>query len=183
MLVVCFSLTVGCTSVRMTMTARSRMEQKLLVSALDRAVSQTDVRRFAGKRVALELFGLVKDDLPFTKAFIHVWLGKHGIQIVQDPEKADLKIKILAPVLAVDKSETLFGTPEFTFLGIPVPAIAFYRDVRNEGSAEIRIYAFDGQTGKFVEEIPASVGEAKYNRITILFVISWSSTDPGKKPN
>lgn len=182
MFVVFSFLTVGCTSVRMTMTPRSRIEQKLLVSALDRAVSQLDVKRFEGKRVTLELYGLAEYDLPFAKAFIHVWLGKQGIQVVQDQKEVDLRLKVLATVLAVDQSETLFGTPEFSFLGIPIPAIALYRDVRNQGYAEIRVYAFDRQTGKLVEEIPASVGEARYDHITILFIISWTSSDFGKKP-
>jgi hypothetical protein len=166
----------------MTMTPRSRIEQKLLVSALDRAVSQLDVKRFNGKTVALELHGLAEDDLPFAKAFVHVWLGKQGIRVVKDQKKIDLRLKVLATVLAVDQSETLFGTPEFTFLGIPIPSIALYRDVRNQGHAEMRVYAFDRQTGELVVEIPESIGEARYNQITILFIIKWTSSDIDKKP-
>ncbi len=176
-------LAVGCTSVRMTITPRSRMEQELLVMALDRAVYHLDVQSLVGKRVALELFGLAKDDLPFAREFINVWLWKQGIQVVQDQQKVDLKLKVLAKVLAVDQSETLVGTPEFTFIGIPIPAIAIYRDIRNEGHAKIQIYAFDAQTGKLVDELPESVGKANYDQYTVLFVINWTLTDLDKKPD
>jgi hypothetical protein len=33
-----------------------------------------------------------------------------------------------------------------------------------------------------LEEIPVGIGEAKYDRNTILFIIGWASTDLDKKP-
>jgi hypothetical protein len=85
-------------------------------------------------------------------------------------------------VLAVDQSETLLGTPEFTILGIPIPAIVIYRNIRNRGRAELKMYAFDASSEMLVDEIPLGIGEAKYDRNTILFIISWASTDLDKKP-
>ena len=175
-------LMMNCTSVRVTMTPRSSLEQKLLVQGLERAVSQLPIEQFRGKRVALELAGLAKDDLPFTKEFIRVWLIKNGIQVINDQKDIDLRFKVFANVLAVDQSETLFGTPEFTILGIPIPAIVIYRNIRNRGRAELKMYAFDQSSEILVDEIPVGVGEAKYDKNTILFIISWASTDLDKKP-
>lgn len=175
-------LITGCSSVRMTMTQRSILEQQLIVRGLERAVSQIHIEQFTGKRVALEMAGLVKDDLPFAKEFVHVWLAKHGVQVVQDQKEIDLRLKVFARVLAVDQSEILLGTPEFIFLGLPVPALVIYRNVRNRGRVELQMYALDERSETLVDELPVGIGEAKYHRYTILLFFSWSSTDLNKKP-
>lgn len=175
-------LIIGCTSVRITMTPRSSLEQQLLVQGLERAMAQINIDRFKGKRVALELVGLTKDDLSFTKESVRIWMAKHGIRIDQDQKEIDLILKVFARVLAVDQSETLFGTPEFFLLGIPIPAIVIYRNIRNRGRADLQIYAWDERSEMLVDELPIGIGETKYDQYTILFIISWTSTDLDKKP-
>jgi hypothetical protein len=161
----------------MTESPRSILEQKLLVQGMERALSEIDLKPLEDKAVSLEVVGLAKDDVPFAEAYMRMWLIKNGVIVVRSPAKSDLSIKVLLPVLAVDSAETLFGTPEFVFLGIPVPAIAIYRNVRNRGRTEVQMYALD-QTGEvLVGEFPAGIGVAKYDRYTVLFVISWISTD------
>jgi hypothetical protein len=178
---VILSTTVGCTSLRMTMTPRSIMEQQLIVMAIERAVSQLDTQKLTGKRVTMELYGLAIDDLPFAREFVNVWLWKNGVKVVQDKEEADIRLKGFAKVLAVDQAETLFGTPQFSLLGIPIPAIAIYRNLRNRGLAEIQIYAIDDKKEVLVDEIMEGIGKAKHDRFTILFVFSWTSSDLDKK--
>jgi len=179
--VILSTLTVGCTSLRMTMTPRSIMEQQLIVLAIERAVSQLDTQKLTGKRVTMELYGLAKDDLPFARELVNVWLWKNGVKVVQDKEEADIRLKGFAKVLAVDQAETLFGTPQFSLLGIPIPAIAIYRNLRNRGLAEIQIYAIDDKEEVLVDEIMEGIGKAKHDRFTILFVFSWTSSDLDKK--
>ncbi len=175
------ALTVGCTSRRMTKTPHSITEQQLIVMAIERAVSQIDTQKIVGKRVTVELYGLVKDDLPFAREFLKIWLWKNGVKVVQDKEEADIKLKAFAKVLASDQTETLVGTPEFSLLGIPIPAIAIYKKLRNRGLVEIQIYAIDVRKEVLVGEISEGIGEAKHNRYTVLFVFSWISSDLDKK--
>ena len=175
-------LMMSCSSVRVTMTPRSSLEQQLLVQGLEKATANLHLEPFKGKRVALELTGLAKDDLPFAKEFIRIWLIKNDIQVVNDQKEIDFTLKVLANVLAVDQSETLFGTPEFTLIGIPIPAIVIYRNRRNRGRAELKMYALDQSSGVLVDEIPEGIGEVKYDRFTILFIVNWASSDLEKKP-
>ena len=179
--VILITLTVGCTSLRMTMTPRSIMEQQLIVLAIERAVSQLDTQKLTGKRVTMEFYGLAIDDLPFAREFVNVWLWKNGVKVVQNKEEADIRLKGFAKVLAVDQAETLFGTPQFSLLGIPIPAIAIYRNLRNRGLAEIQIYAIDDKKEVLVDEIMEGIGKAKHDRFTVLFVFSWTSSDLDKK--
>ncbi len=179
--VILSTLTVSCTSLRMTMTPRSIMEQQLIVLAIERAVSQLDTQKLTGKRVTMELYGLAIDDLPFAREFVNIWLWKNGVKVVQDKEEADIRLKGFVKVLAVDQAETLFGTPQFSLLGIPIPAIAIYRNLRNRGLAEIQIYAIDDKKEVLVDEIMEGIGKAKHDRFTVLFIFSWTSSDLDKK--
>ena len=182
----------GCSSVRMTTTERSILEQQLMVQGIARAVDGFDLTQFYGKRVSLEVTGLSDNDVAFTKEYLHVHLGKNGIQVVTDKNiyldkngiqmvtdtaDVDFKIKVLAPVLAVDQAETLVGTPQFTFLGIPIPAIVIYRKVSNKSHAEIEMYVYDAKTDAMTTALPLGVGKAAFNSYTVLFIISWTSTD------
>ncbi len=185
----------GCSSVRMTTTDRSILEQQLMVQGIARALDGFDVTQFYGKRVTLEVTGLCEEEVAFTRDYLQVHLGKNGIQVVTDQKDGELKlgenniqvitdqkdvelkIKVLAPVLAVDQSETLLGTPQFTFLGIPIPAIVLYRKVSNQSRAEIEMYVYDAKTDIMTTALPAGVGVANFDSYTVLFVISWTSTD------
>jgi len=82
----------------------------------------------------------------------------------------------------VDQAEVLLGTPEFMFFGIPIPAIAFYRHLLNRGRVDLQMYIFDQKLETLIDELPVSLGKAKYDRYTILFIISWTSSDLDKKP-
>ena len=175
-------LMAGCTSIRMTQTPRSILEQQLEVQALERAISQLPIKQLKGKSVSLELFGLNENDLPFAVELIHVWLVKQGVYVAQDQETIDLRLKVFAKVLAVDQAEVLLGTPEFMFFGIPIPAIAFYRHLLNRGRVDLQMYIFDQKLETLIDELPVSLGKAKYDRYTILFIISWTSSDLDKKP-
>ena len=182
----------GCSSVRMTTTERSILEQQLMVQGIARALDGFDLTQFYGKRVSLDVTGLSEDEVAFTKEYLHVHLGKNGIQVitdknvymdqngvqvVTDKEDIDLKIKVLAPVLAVDQAETLVGTPQFTFLGIPIPAIVIYRKVSNKSRAEIEMYVYDAKSDTMTTALPLGIGTASFDAYTVLFIISWTSTD------
>lgn len=175
-------LVMSCSSIRMTMTSRSILEEKLLVQGLEKALSGINIESIKGKRVTLNVVGLTKEDIPFAEEYFRIWLIKNGVRVVQDQHESDLSLRVLLNVLAVDNSETLFGTPQFTFLGIPIPAIAIYRNVRNRGRTELQMVTLDNKAETLVEEFPVGIGVAKYDRYTILFVISWTTTDLDIKP-
>ena len=176
-------LMVGCTSIRMTQTTRSALQQQLEIKALVRAVSQLPIEQLRGKSVSLELFGLNKDDLPVAREFLRVWLVRQGVQVVRDLETLDLGLKVFVKVLAVDQTQVLLGTPEFELLGIPIPAIAFYRHLLDYGRADLQMYIFDQKFSTLIDELPVSIGKAKYDQYTVLFLINWTKSDLNSKPD
>ena len=63
------------------------------------------------------------------------WLQSRQVRIVTDPNEAQLHVKVFAPVLGVDQAQSFIGTPAFTvpFLGVTIPEIPVFRDVRHMG--------------------------------------------------
>ncbi len=174
-------LVAGCGSARVTLKARSGLEQQLLVRALERAVARLDLSRLVGKPVALDLFALTEDKA-FAKEFVTARLEQRGVQVVADAAKADLRLKILASVLGVDRSETLLGVPAFTVAVVTVPELALFKWVRYQGLSEVEILVFDGRSDRFVDAVPAGVGKAMYDEFTVLILISFTRSDLDEGP-
>ncbi len=174
-------LVAGCGSARVTLKARSGLEQQLLVRALERAVARLDLSRLVGKPVALDLFALTEDKA-FAKEFVTARLEQRGVHVVADAAKADLRLKILASVLGVDRSETLLGVPAFTVAVVTVPELALFKWVRYQGLSEVEILVFDGRSDRFVDAVPAGVGKAMYDEFTVLILISFTRSDLDEGP-
>jgi len=176
-------LAAGCTTTRVTQTQRSGIEQELLVRSVERAAARLDLSHVAGRRVALDLYALTGDQA-FAKEFIAAQLTARGIEVVPDPGKSDLRLKIFATVLGVDHSETLVGTPATAvpLVGIPIPEIALFKWARNRGHSEVKIFAYDPHTDKFIAALPASAGRAKFDEYTILLAISFTRDDLEEEP-
>ena len=93
-----------------------------------------------------------------------------------DPE---LRLKVFAPVIAVDRGHSFFGTPSFTvpIIGFSVPEIAVFKDLRHLGHAEIKISTTNAHTGEFVAESSTAIGKAHHDDYTFLIVIHFTHSD------
>ncbi|HXJ83898.1 MAG TPA: hypothetical protein VMS64_35085 [Candidatus Methylomirabilis sp.] len=177
-------------------TQPSGITQQLLIRALERGLNQLDVRRLSGRTVDVDVFvqagnsGVVSSGFDyrgvasqgyvnqaFIKEFVVVWLKAHGVRTVTSAP--NLKLKVFASVLGTDRGETFIGIPAFQapILNVPVPEIALFKWVRNRGQSELRVFALDGRTEDFVEQLPVGVGHSKADDFTVLLFIGFSSTD------
>ena len=171
-------LAAGCSARQVTLTDRSGIEQELLVRSLERAVAGLDVSRLTGRRVALELYALTKDQA-FARQFVAARLERRGVDVTADTSQADLRLKVFATVLGVDRGETLLGIPalQVPVVAVPIPEIALFKWVRHRGAAEIQVYAYEPRTDRLVGDVPAALGRSKYDQFTVLLVIGFTVTD------
>jgi hypothetical protein len=172
-------LLAGCSaSSQVTHSPRSSIEQRLLVRSLDRSLNQLDTLALQGRTVAVDFYGLTPDK-DFAKEFCIAWLQGRKIRVVTDPPKAEVRLKIFAPALAVDRGQAFFGVPAVTvpFLGFTVPELALFKSATHEGYAEIQMYVIDSVSGDFLTRSPRSIGEAAYNQYTILILINFKLSD------
>lgn len=90
---------------------------------------------------------------------------------------------MIASVLGVDQGQSFVGASSFTvpLIGVIIPEIPLFEDVRHTGQAEVEIYTLDAGSGEFVDKSPRMVGEARHDDYTILIVIKFTSTDVAKQ--
>jgi len=162
-------------------TEPTAVTQQLVARSLERAVAQLDVERFQGRRAALEVFAQVGNQA-LTGAFVAAWLEEHGVRITK--ESPDLTLRVFVSALGTDRGQTLIGIPAFQVpvVGVPFPELALFKWVRNRGLAEVRLYAFDAQTGAFVDKDRRREGRAKQDDFTVLLVIDFTVTDVDQRP-
>jgi hypothetical protein len=181
-LTLCAVLLAGCAvTTQVTNTQRSSIEQQLLVRSLERALVALNAQEFKGKTVTVDFYGLTPDR-DFAREFVTAWLQAQQVQVVTDPKQAELRLKVFAPVLAVDQGQSFVGAPSFTvpFVGFTVPEIPIFRDVRHTGHAEVEIYTIDADSGQFLDKSPTATGNAQYDDYTILIVVHFTRSDMEK---
>jgi hypothetical protein len=150
-----------------------------VIRSLERGLAGLDLRRFAGRSVDVSVFAQAGNEA-FAREFVTSWLKAHGVRTVwTDP---DLRLKVFASVLGTDRGETFIGVPGFQapIVNIPFPEIALFKWVRNRGQTELRVFAFDGKTEDFVDQLPPGVGRAKSDDFTVLIFIGFSVSDLDK---
>jgi hypothetical protein len=173
------TLLTGCaTTNQVSNTARSSIEQRLLISSFEQALATLDTHEFKGKTVTVDFYGLTPDK-DFAKEFFTAWLQGQQVQIATDPKQAQLHLKVFAPVLAVDQGQSFVGSPAFTvpILGFVMPEIALFKNARHSGHTEVEVFTIDGSTGKFVDKSPPAIGETDYNDYTVLIVVHFTRSD------
>jgi hypothetical protein len=173
------TLLTGCAvSTQVGTTARSSIEQRLLITSFERALATLDTHEFTGKTVTVDFFGLTADK-DFAKELFTAWLQEQQVQVTTDPKQAQLHLKVFAPVLAVDQGDSFVGAPAFTVpvLGFVMPEISLFKNLRHSGHAAVEVFAIDSDTGKFVDKTPPAIGETNYNDYTVLIVIHFTRSD------
>lgn len=175
------ALSTACTTVRITGTTRSSVEQRLLVRSLERAAARLDTRSLAGRPVRIELYGLTPDHI-FARDFFRARLEARGLRVTAGFD-ADVTLQVFATALAVDTAETLLGVPSMQapILAVPIPEIALFKWERSRGHAEVQLYTYDA-AGRLISQLPDVLGEARYDRFTILIFVSFSVSDLDEPP-
>lgn len=160
---------------QVTHTARSSIEQRLLVQSLDRALDKVDVQPFEGKTVGVEFFALTPDK-DFARELVVAWLQARRVKVISDVEKAEVRLKIFAPVLGVDQGQSFLGVPSVTVpvLGFTVPEIALFKSMNHQGYAALEVYSIDNPSGDFLKKSPRMVGEAQYNEYTVMILVHFN---------
>jgi len=88
------TLLTGCaTSNQVSSTARSSIEERLLISSFEQALARLDTQEFKGKSVTVDFYGLTADK-DFAKEFFTAWLQGQQVQIATDPKQAQLEIAL-----------------------------------------------------------------------------------------
>ena len=183
LVVVALTTLQGCTtSSQLIPTQPSAVTQQLVVRSLERALTQLDVSRFAGRKVSVELTTQSYGAQSFAKEFVTMWLEARGVMVTS--ESPDLTLRVIASVLGTDRGQTFFGIPPLnsTLLGVPTPEVSLFRWVRNRGLTEMSFFVFDARTNTFLETVGPGIGRSKQDDVTVLIIINFTLTDVEDRP-
>lgn len=154
----------GCTSVKMTGTARTGTEQLLLSGTWDDALCRVDFRAMADKKVFVDpqyLSGVVDKD--YVVSSIRRAMGEQGVLLENNKDKAQIVLEPSFGAYGTDMRDTQLGLPGMTLM----PSLLTGASVASSGSgnslnlsqtnredAVIKaiLYAYDAKSGRMVWE-------------------------------
>ena len=154
----------GCTSVKMTGTARSGTEQLLLTGTWDDALCRVDFRAMADKRVYVNpdyLSGVVDKD--YVVGNIRRAMGEQGVLIESNKDKAQIILEPLFGAYGTDMRDCTVGLPGMSLMpslttGLGVAgsggsnSLNFSQTNREDAVVKAILYAYDAKSGRLVWE-------------------------------
>jgi hypothetical protein len=144
----------GCGTTRWSDTTRTATEQLILTNAVDRAVSEMNVRPLAGKKVFLDA-QYISDTVEknYVTTTLQQHLLAHGCVLQEKREEADLVV-VVRGFVATNRHDVLIGIPATqipAFAAVPgapaaIPEIPFAKRTQQMGVAKLALFAFDRRT-------------------------------------
>ena len=156
-IVLLVSTLVGCGTTRWSDTTRTATEQLLISDAIDRAVSNFDLRALAGKQIYLDttyLKNVVDADYLVSSLRQHALAS--GCILKAKPDEADYIVEIRTGSVGTDRHDVLFGIPATNVpatiytSGVPaqVPELPLWKRTEQRAVAKIGLFAYNRQTGR-----------------------------------
>lgn len=142
---------------------------------------EVDLSWLAGKKVFVEDKYFESYDKGFAVGVIRERVSASGALLVMTNDKADVIVEIRSGVLSIHSSGTLFGLPT---LGLPIPLagpvqtpeLAIYKSQFSDSIAKFALFAYERETGKYIQTTAPMLGHAHYHLYKLIF-IGWRKTD------
>ncbi len=142
-------LAAGCATNKESDTARTGVEQLLVSSAVDQALDKIDLTPVRGAKVQLEEKYLDCVDKNYVIVSLEQRLMANGSTLVAKPEEADVIMHVVSGGVGTDRQEKFVGISEIPLpppSPIMIPQMSLYSRVRANGTAKLRVVAFDAKT-------------------------------------
>ncbi|MHB8899203.1 MAG: DUF6655 family protein [Thermoguttaceae bacterium] len=149
--------TTGCGTTKWTDTSRSATEQLLISDAMDRAVSELDLRAMAGKTVFVDSTPLKKvTDCEYLISCLRQHMLASECIIKDEKSEADYIVEVRAGSVGTDHHDLLYGIPAVTVPtvmpvpGIPsqIPEIPIIKKTDQRAVVKLSLFAYNQKTGR-----------------------------------
>ena len=160
-----FPFVLGCATNRETETARTGVEQLLVSSAVDQALDKIDFTPVRGAKVQLEEKYLDCVDKNYVIVSLEQRLLANGSTLVTKPEDADVIMHVVSGAVGTDRQEKFFGISEIPLpppSPIMIPQVSLFSRTRANGTAKLRVVAFDAKTRQAVINGNAVLARSDY---------------------
>jgi hypothetical protein len=180
-------------------TPRSATEQLLRTESVKRALIDLDVPLPKGATVEIQVGGLQTDrahvhmseeeafgvvdapswDLGYVRDAATARLGALGYLVRRSAGETAYVARVMVESIGTNQGRTFFGMPPVQSVLIPfaLPQLTLYQEVDQLAHVRLHVDLYDGATGGFIRSSPTWIGTAYYNQYTVLFFLTWTSTD------
>ena len=178
LLLVLFSLTGGCATIRVTDPQRTATEQFLMSQAVTRSLEQLNYDALRDRKIWIEtgylsgaeqvtVNGEVRQRLfttaeqAFATGELRERLLQAGARIVQEKKQADVIVEVRRGGIGIDRLENLIGIPSLVFpnsFGVSTPEFIFYKNTRQRGFASVSFVAYRADSGEYITSSGPYIG-------------------------
>jgi hypothetical protein len=175
----------GCsTTQRFTQSARTATEQLLISEAVTRSLPSGPAGLLPippGSSVLLDSsgFGGGGPDQALLQQMLIAWLGKQGYPIQADASKASHRVNVVVEALGTEFGGNFAGMPpvQSQLLPFSLPELALFKSQYQTGYAKFHMNIYELPGGGFAGSTPSFMADSYYNSYTVLFLISFTTTD------
>lgn len=175
------ALGAGCSSMKVTGSARSGTEQLLLTGTWDRALACIDFRPLAGAPVFLNTSYLPETDKGWLTMSLRRAMASQGVLLKDDQEEAAVVMEAALGAYGTDEQDCQFGLPSLASGGTALinpllgaasamssssssgSSMSMSRTNRQDAVVKLALFAYDAHTGAEVWESPV-IFKASGNR-------------------
>jgi len=176
-------LAVGCSTVNVTVPARSATEQLLISTAADRAIARhAELSEVRGKKVFVDVSNLESYDKPYVTLAIRGAVARSDGRLVDEKDRAEIILEAASGALAIDKTSTVYGIPEISLPvpgagSIALPEVALLKNTRQKGKAKIALLAYEADSRKVLIPVRTTLGSTYFDSWWFFFLGPFDFTD------
>ena len=174
-------LLAGCTSVEITTPERTGIEQLLLSTATDDALTGLAIPQVQGEKVYVDDRYLQSYDRGYVVASVRALLSENGALLQSTLDTADVVVEARSGALGIDSSKSLLGIPAVP-LPIPgagtleIPQLAIYAATKEDAVAKIALLGYRKEGSNLFSTEPL-VGKAHFNQYNFFFLVHLNFTN------
>ena len=132
----------GCATRSVSNTPRTAVEQLILSTAIDTALSKFQLPEVAGKKLYVDFTNLKGYDAEYVKVAVRARFAEIGATLADKPEQAEFIAEIASGCIGNEYKSFIMGIPALPIPGsaVPMPELALYRDVEQTGIVKFLIF-------------------------------------------
>lgn len=147
----------GCGTTRWSDTARTATEQLLISDAIDRAVSDFDLRALAGKEIYLDTSRIKSTvDSDYLTSSLRQHALASGCILKAKLEEAEYVVEVRSGAVGTDRNDALLGVPATNVpattltggMAAAVPEVSLWKKTDQRAVAKIALFAYNRETGR-----------------------------------
>jgi hypothetical protein len=168
-----FLSSIGCTTSRISNTARTGTEQLLLSNAVDQTLDKMALPPLEGKKVFLDPQYLDSVDKGYIVGSMRQRLLAHGAMLQDAKEGSDVTIEICSGGVGTDDVDSYMGMPGIALPGplpVQLPEVRLYEKKSQFGTAKINVVAFSTDDGRLIYDSGTNLARSDDSNWSIMGV-------------